>query len=647
MRQPTSDLLHELQVHQIELEMQNEELRRDQHEIEEAHEKYVDLYDFAPVGYLTLDEKGCIVAANLNAATRLGVDRKSLLGHPFVRHVALGDADRWNLLLAALFRGQETASLALALRLGDGSTLHAQVVCERHTDRDQKPVVRVAVTDVSELVKSEALLEAILDGTADGLLVVGDSGKTLRANRRFRELWRLPEDVAASTDDATLLRYVTEQLADPDAFLREVQRLYACQDISLDSVHLADGRVFERFSRPLPLDGLRGRLWSFRDITERKRAEAELQASENRFRTLADSSPVGIFQTDQLGRHTYLNAAGQKILGRSEEEVRGEGWVGFVHPADRARVVRDFDEAIAAERVFASDYRFERRDGSSILVRGYANMLRADAGTVSGYIGIIIDITAAKAMEAQLALSSRLAAMGTLVTGVAHEINNPLAAVMADEGIALEVVREIRARLATDASTDRKIDGHELDSVIEALEDAQGAGQRIARIVRDLTTFGRPDSRRTRVRVIDVVNGALRWLPTAVARTTDVKVEDGGAPDITASSGQIEQVLLNLLTNAVWAMREGERKPIIVRLGPGTPGMVRIDVIDQGKGIEPAVAERIFEPFFTTHPVGAQKGAGLGLAISHAIVTAHGGTIQVESVVGKGSKFRIELPAAG
>jgi two-component system NtrC family sensor kinase len=120
-------------------------------------------------------------------------------------------------------------------------------------------------------------------------------------------------------------------------------------------------------------------------------------------------------------------------------------------------------------------------------------------------------------------------------------------------------------------------------------------------------------------------------------------VENGGAPDITASPGQIEQVLVNLVTNAAKATPDGKRGAVVVRIGPGKPGMARLDVVDHGKGIEPGVMARIFDPFFTTREVG--KGSGLGLSICHSIVTNHGGTLTATSEVGQGSTFRVELPA--
>jgi signal transduction histidine kinase len=108
----------------------------------------------------------------------------------------------------------------------------------------------------------------------------------------------------------------------------------------------------------------------------------------------------------------------------------------------------------------------------------------------------------------------------------------------------------------------------------------------------------------------------------------------------------MEQVVLNLVTNAARATPEGRRNTVILRIGPGAPGMARLEVVDHGTGIEPAILDRIFEPFFTTRRVGADKGTGLGLAICQAIVASHEGTLAVESQVGKGSTFRLELPAA-
>ena len=138
----------------------------------------------------------------------------------------------------------------------------------------------------------------------------------------------------------------------------------------------------------------------------------------------------------------------------------------------------------------------------------------------------------------------------------------------------------------------------------------------------------------------------MRWLPSSVHTRATVSVEDLGAPDVKASRGQLEQVLVNLLTNAAKATRPGAKGTILIRILAGSPVTTRLEVVDHGTGIDPANLSRIFDPFFTTRPAGERRGTGLGLSICHAIITDHGGTITVESEVGKGSTFRVELPVA-
>jgi signal transduction histidine kinase len=256
------------------------------------------------------------------------------------------------------------------------------------------------------------------------------------------------------------------------------------------------------------------------------------------------------------------------------------------------------------------------------------------------------DASEVRTLQAKLALASRLAAMGTLVAGVAHEINNPLAAQMAGQGLALEVAEEARNRIRSGRAITPEAELRELDQVIAALTDAQEGALRIAGIVKDMAAFTRPDPRRTRVRLRDVVAGALRWLPVSVSQAATIEVVDRESPDVLVAAGQIEQVVMNLVQNAVLATPQGSKGAVVVRTGTGSAGQATVEVADRGVGIPPTLLDRIFEPFFTTRPSGAGRGTGLGLAISHAIVTAHGGVLLVESRPGEGSTFRVELPAA-
>jgi PAS domain S-box-containing protein len=380
------------------------------------------------------------------------------------------------------------------------------------------------------------------------------------------------------------------------------------------------------------------------DISDRRWAEAALRTSEARFRALTDSAPVGIFQTDASGNNVFLNPAGVTMMGLTPEEARGAGWAAAIHPDDKERVFQEWTDAAAAGRDFSSEYRFLSRDGRVTWVRCFGSGIRDPDGRSSGYVGVFVDLTAQRTMQEQLQVASRLAAIGTLVAGVAHEINNPLAATMAGQGSTIEDLRELRERVFRREAIDPDALVRELDEDLGSLTDAQVGAQRIAHIVKELVTFGRPDPRRTRVRLVDVVEEGMRWLPGSnVARAT-IRVVNDQAPDVVASSGQLGQVIVNLVSNAAKSIPQDRRGVVTIRIGTGSPGRARVEVTDDGSGIPPEVLPRIFDPFFTTHEVG--QGTGLGLAICHAIVTAHGGTIAVKSEVGKGSTFRVELPAA-
>ena len=205
--EPASSLLHELQVHQIELEMQNDELRRDQLELQEAHERIVDLYDFAPVGYLTLDAKGSIAGANLTGATLLGVERKQLLGRRFSAFLISDDAERWHLLLKSLRENGDTPlSFEMKVRRKDGSIFHAHLaVSRRGTDGDPFQT-RITLTDVSRLKQSEEearlnarKLQAVLDAVPAAVFITHDrDAADMETNRYGAEMMKVPASANVS-----------------------------------------------------------------------------------------------------------------------------------------------------------------------------------------------------------------------------------------------------------------------------------------------------------------------------------------------------------------------------------------------------------------------------------------------------------------
>jgi PAS domain S-box-containing protein len=378
---------------------------------------------------------------------------------------------------------------------------------------------------------------------------------------------------------------------------------------------------------------------------ELQRTVVAVTEALERYNDKFEHAPVGFVTINSEGTIEEVNAPVEPLLGLERRSIEGKKLAAFVDPSDADRWHLAFNKAVKHGQKLAMEVKLRRPDGTHAF--SWLQLVPATEEAEPVVRVGVADVTelrlaedALRVSQARLALASRLAGLGTLVAGVSHEINNPLTATLSDNQMALEALHALRDRLRASAPAEVLC----LDAVIEALKDAIEGGRRIEQIVKDLQNFGRPNPERTRVRLLDIVEESRRWLPVTIARTATVKVENADAPDVLASFGQIEQVLVNLVTNAAKATKAGEAESIIIRVMPGAPGMARLEVIDQGVGMEPSLLERIFDPFFTTRPPG--KGMGLGLSVSHAIVEAHGGTLTVESEVGKGSTFRVELPAA-
>jgi PAS domain S-box-containing protein len=516
-----------------------------------------------------------------------------------------------------------------------------------------EPFFLAVWTDITERKRAEATarereirLQAYFESPAVGIAItsltkgweevndracamLGYSREEL-AGKTWLELTH-PDDVEADVREfERLLAGETDRYALDKRFIRK-DGTVLWTELSVSSVRRPDGRP-ESFVAILT------------DIGVRKRAEAALRASEARFRGLSNDLPVGVYETDPAGRVVFVNRKWSEMTGLSLAEATRPEAGEVIHPDDRDRVSGQWDQTVATGGVFSGEYRLRTVEGRQSWVRAFGTALRDDAGAVTGHVGALADITEPRALQAQLAVTSRLAAMGTLVTGLAHEVNNPLTGILGGQGMAVEDLRAIRQMVLGEGPLPKEAILRSIDDALAGLEDAQVSSQRVAAIVKDLSLFGRPDSPRARTRLVDVVHGAVRWLPATVAGSATLVIEDAGPPEVTASPGQMEQVVVNLVTNAAHAIPAGRPGVIKIRVGPGAPGWSRLEVSDDGTGIEPQVLERMFDPFFTTRPTG--KGMGLGLAISHAIATAHGGTITATSTPGEGSTFRVELPAA-
>ena len=195
------------------------------------------------------------------------------------------------------------------------------------------------------LRESEIYLQGILDSTNDGILAIDNNGKIINSNNRFAELWHIPQKLIRQKDDNALLSYVLDQLVDPEGFISKVQELYKSDRTDFDVIHFKDGRIFERNSAPLILiKNIVGRVWSFRNITERKKAEESLRQAEERYRTIFENAQEGIYQSTPDGRFITANPALAKMFGYgSPDEFIGSvaniGAQLYVDPEERLLMI--------------------------------------------------------------------------------------------------------------------------------------------------------------------------------------------------------------------------------------------------------------------------------------------------------------------
>jgi PAS domain S-box-containing protein len=365
--------------------------------------------------------------------------------------------------------------------------------------------------------------------------------------------------------------------------------------------------------------------------SERERASEALRASEAKFRAAFEFATLGIVLVDPAGGLVETNRAARRMLGRGEEELRALRFADVHHPADRAAaeaILRQMrDGAVSAVEL---PRRLLRKDGTLADVTVRASALRGEDGAFRFALAVIEDVTERKRLEAQLVLADRMASVGTLAAGVAHEINNPLAFILANLQFALDELRGAAV-------------GGE---VTRALEEVRDGALRVREIVRDLKAFSRADPEALdAVDLRRVLQSAIGLAQNELRHRARLELDVGEAPPVEASEHRLAQVFLNLLINAAQAIPEGHASEHVIRAVTATApdGRAAVEISDTGCGIAPELLPRIFDPFFTTK--APAQGTGLGLAIAQGIVADHGGRIEVTTKVGEGTVFRVVLPA--
>lgn len=347
---------------------------------------------------------------------------------------------------------------------------------------------------------------------------------------------------------------------------------------------------------------------------------------EARFRDeVIENLPLGLVAVDTHRRVLAWNRGAEAILGLDREMARAAP-ISRIPPAQGARSWHDALTASldSGETTVRAEHEVVRPDGSSLPVEVSTAPLRDVDGTIRGAVATLLDVSSLKRMEDRIRQLDRLAALGRFASSVAHELRNPLT------GIATGVQYLSRGFPEGD-------ERHE--SVAFILREVV----RLNTIIQDLFTATKPREVLARpTRVADVVEWALRGLQPSI-EASGVTIDRGDAdtwPTVLADADQLQQVLLNLIQNAVQASEAGGRVTVRAYRRLGERPAAVIEVEDEGHGISAEDLPRVFEPFFTTRA----KGTGLGLFVAHGIVQRHGGTLEVESVTGRGTRFRAVLP---
>jgi PAS domain S-box-containing protein len=469
---------------------------------------------------------------------------------------------------------------------------------------------------------------------------------------------------AFDEDEMQLLRELADDLSYGIVALRTRAACQVAEDALRRARDELELRVEERTAELSRANAL-----LTREIAGRERAQAALLSSERLYRQLTEGILEAIIVTDDRGRIKLFNPAAQRAFGYEEHEVLGQPLSLLITPDDREaheQALRRYAETREARWIGPTTERQGRRKGGDVFPLELSlSAIDLPEGIV--FLGAIHDLTERRRMQAMIVQAEKLASLGLLSAGVAHEINNPLSYVANNlavldrdyQGLSkvLEAYEQAHPALAA-ASPELVGRIHQISEAIDLpyikanlgqlLRSTRQGVKRISRIVENLRGFARLDQAAVdRVDLQQAIAGSLELIRGQLAqRHITVEQQDGGALPFVCAPAQINQVILNLLVNAMQAIESAARGGGRIKIETRARGdEVILEVADDGCGIPAEILPRIFDPFFTTKPVG--QGTGLGLAISHGIVSDHGGRIEVESTPGRESRFRVILPVGG
>jgi PAS domain S-box-containing protein len=488
-----------------------------------------------------------------------------------------------------------------------------------------------------------SLLDATLEATAEGILVIDTNRQVVRWNQRFADLWRMPQEILESRDVSLGRRHMLSQVAHATAYIEKLRFIDQHPDEhGTDLIQFVDGRVYKRTFYPQKIgDEIVGRVWSYDDLTELEQQKNALKESQLRFSLAVEGAEEGIWDLNIVTGELYHSPRMAEMLGYTLREMPTvrEAWDAIAHPDDmriyRERMFRHFKNL---DQDFQTVIRLRHRDGTWRWIRSRGRATRDAVGRAIRFTGTHIDITERILIEE--AANAANQAKSDFLANMSHEIRTPMNGVIG----MVDVLK--RSNLTTEQRRMVNTIHHSSTALIHILNDIldyskiEASKMVVERIPTNLKA------------VVDDVHQLL----IATAQAKGIQLHTQLAPDmpnwIYSDPTRLRQVLLNLVGNAVKFTSNSADKQGAVTISVDSPlrtdgnATVRLRIIDNGIGIEPQAIDKLFEPFTQADESTGRKfgGTGLGLSISHRLATMMGGDISMRSTAGEGSEFSLTLP---
>ena len=600
--------------------------------IERSQQGYRDLIDSFDDVLVAVTLEGEIRAANRSFADLVGGTFQEIIGHQLSEFLQDAGGDGPNLIERTMPRFIEKRHWTgiAQIRLKMRHTVHYfDCVIHAMTRDDQVIGMTVLARDVTASRRNEARFTELFETLQEGIYIVTPDGDILDANPALVRILGygskselMAKKVADVFPDQSLRKNVRDEV--------DQQTVLAGREITLQR---KDGAFVTCLNTAAAVRDPTGKVIRYQgalmDITERREIERRLHKQQEFAHRLVDSFPDLILVLDTESNFTFVSPRCLEVLGYNGDEISQMKLGGRTHPEDLPKLMALYKDIIDGRQSLASlEMRVRHKQGEWRKILFNFSPLSDESQKIEGVVLSGRDVTDLKRLEEQLIQAEKLAAIGQMLAGVAHELNNPLTAI-------LGVTELVREREGLDESMKRQLD----------LTHRQA--RRAARIVQNLLEFSRPASPQKKTIDLSTIVERTLQLHEHSLRRNQVQVDftpRTDLPHIVGDANQLIQVFLNLISNAEQAIHEvRDSGRIQIRLSHVGDNVV-VTVQDDGVGISPEGMPKLFDPFYTTKRPGG--GTGLGLSICLSIAREHGGTIQAESLPGGGSAFSVYLPAA-